>query len=170
MCSRTTPHFHLLWATDLCTDFRNMRAARYRKGHATGTWFDNGSSIFIFMGYAVPGYVLGALLVVFLAARWEWFPTGGFVGVHYESTPVQSVSVQAGSYRWSAPDHSFGMEMRFGLNRASAAIPKLENQAGYWAEVLDADHFRYIPQRAHQQSNYRPPQRTSCATLHYGQR
>ena len=110
------------------------------------TWFDNGSSIFIFMGYAVPGYVLGALLVVFLAARWEWFPTGGFVGDHYESTPVQSVSVQAGSDRWSAPDHKLqnGDEVWF-ETEPPEAIPKLESQAGYWAEVLDADHFRLHP-------------------------
>ena len=36
------------------------------------SWFDNGSSVFIFTGYAIPGYVLGALMMVFLAARWEW--------------------------------------------------------------------------------------------------
>ena len=36
-------------------------------------WFGNGSSVFIFMSYAVPGYVLGALMMVFLAARWNGF-------------------------------------------------------------------------------------------------
>ncbi len=48
------------------------------------TWFDNFSSILVFMGYAVPGYVLGALLLVFLAARLQWFPMGGFHSIDYE--------------------------------------------------------------------------------------
>ena len=69
------------------------------------TWFDNGSSVFIFMGYAVPGYVLGALMMVFLAARWEWFPTGGFTGPNYESTPIENVSVMAGTSEWTAERH-----------------------------------------------------------------
>ena len=45
---------------------------------------DNLSSIFIFMGYAIPGYVLGALLVVFAAVKWRWFPAGGFVSEGFE--------------------------------------------------------------------------------------
>lgn len=110
------------------------------------TWFDNGSSIFIFMGYAVPGYVLGALLVVFLAARAEWFPTGGFVGEHYESTPVQSISVQAGSNKWHAPGHGIadGDEVWFEAAPPSA-VPALESQTGYVAKVLDADTFQLLP-------------------------
>lgn len=43
------------------------------------TPFDNTTSILVFIGYAIPGYVLGALLLVFLAFRLQWFPTGGFV-------------------------------------------------------------------------------------------
>lgn len=48
------------------------------------TVVDNVSSIFIFMGYAVPGYVLGALLLLFFAARLEWFPMGGFTSYDFE--------------------------------------------------------------------------------------
>lgn len=48
------------------------------------TVLDNVSSIFIFMGYAVPGYVLGALLLLFFAARLEWFPMGGFTSYEFE--------------------------------------------------------------------------------------
>lgn len=50
-----------------------LKAIRHR------TLLDNTTSIFIFMGYAVPGYVLGALLLLFFAARLEWFPMGGFI-------------------------------------------------------------------------------------------
>ncbi|MFM1852647.1 MAG: hypothetical protein RIS54_2331 [Verrucomicrobiota bacterium] len=47
------------------------------------TLVDNATSVFIFMGYAVPGYVLGALLLLFFAARLEWFPMGGFVSYDF---------------------------------------------------------------------------------------
>lgn len=45
---------------------------------------DNITSIIIFAGYAIPGYVLGSLLVVYPAARWEWFPMSGFVSYDFE--------------------------------------------------------------------------------------
>ncbi|MEG0143740.1 MAG: ABC transporter permease [Akkermansia sp.] len=38
---------------------------------------DNLSSVLIFLGYSVPGFALGALLVVYLGARMEWFPLCG---------------------------------------------------------------------------------------------
>jgi microcin C transport system permease protein len=41
---------------------------------------DGVSSVIIFAGYAIPGYVLGALLLFFFAVRNDWFPMGGFVG------------------------------------------------------------------------------------------
>jgi len=44
---------------------------------------DNATSVLIFVGYAVPGYVLGALLLLFFAARLEWFPMGGFVSYDF---------------------------------------------------------------------------------------
>lgn len=47
------------------------------------TLLDNVTSVFIFMGYAVPGYVLGALLLLFFAARLEWFPMGGFTSYNF---------------------------------------------------------------------------------------
>ena len=46
---------------------------------------DNFSSVLIFMGYAIPGYVLGALLVVFAAVKWRLFPAGGFVSDGFEA-------------------------------------------------------------------------------------
>lgn len=38
---------------------------------------DNISSVLIFLGYSVPGFALGAILVVYLGARLEWFPLCG---------------------------------------------------------------------------------------------
>ena len=42
------------------------------------TWFDNLSSTLVFGGYAIPGYALGALLVVYACMRWGWFPKEGW--------------------------------------------------------------------------------------------
>lgn len=41
------------------------------------TFFDSASSLFIFLGYAVPGFALGAILLVYLGARLEYFPLYG---------------------------------------------------------------------------------------------
>lgn len=55
-----------------------LKALRHR------TLIDNVTSIFIFIGYAIPGYALGSLLLLFFAVRLEWFPMGGFVSFDYE--------------------------------------------------------------------------------------
>ncbi|MFN5960299.1 MAG: ABC transporter permease [Verrucomicrobiota bacterium] len=44
---------------------------------------DNLSSILIFAGFAIPGYALGSILVTFAAARFGWFPTGGFTSFDF---------------------------------------------------------------------------------------
>lgn len=48
------------------------------------SWFDSLSSILIFVGYAVPGFALGAVLLVYLGARLEWFPLYGLVSPGFE--------------------------------------------------------------------------------------
>ncbi len=45
---------------------------------------DTITSILIFVGYAVPGYVLGALLLLYFSVRLEWFPMGGFVSMRFD--------------------------------------------------------------------------------------
>jgi microcin C transport system permease protein len=62
----------------VCIPLGIIKAIKHR------TFVDNASSILIFTGYAIPGYVLGALLVVFFAARLEWFPMGGFNGMYFD--------------------------------------------------------------------------------------
>jgi microcin C transport system permease protein len=44
---------------------------------------DSVSSVVIFIGYAIPGYAVGALLVVYLSAHLGWFPMGGFVSENF---------------------------------------------------------------------------------------
>jgi microcin C transport system permease protein len=46
--------------------------------------FDNISSIIVFIGYAIPHYVVGIALIYFFASYWELFPLGGFVSDDYE--------------------------------------------------------------------------------------
>ncbi len=53
---------------------------------------DNVTSVLVFAGYAVPGYVLGALLLLFFAVEVDWFPMGGFTSFnHDELTPMGKV-------------------------------------------------------------------------------
>ncbi len=53
---------------------------------------DNVTSVLVFAGYAVPGYVLGALLLLFFAVEVDWFPMGGFTSFNFdELTPVGKV-------------------------------------------------------------------------------
>jgi microcin C transport system permease protein len=62
----------------ICIPLGIAKAVRHRSG------FDNLTSGVVFIGYAIPGYALGALLLVLLAARLEWFPMGGFTSVNFE--------------------------------------------------------------------------------------
>lgn len=48
------------------------------------TAFDNISSILVFIGYAIPGWVVGVFLLILLSSHWEIFPLGGFVGDEFE--------------------------------------------------------------------------------------
>ena len=47
------------------------------KALSHNSWFDSASSLLVFFGYAVPGFALGAVLLVYLGARLEWFPLYG---------------------------------------------------------------------------------------------
>lgn len=68
----------LLIIYTVCIPLGIVKAIKHR------TAMDNVTSLIVFTGYAIPGYVLGALLVVFLAARTGWFPMGGFVSNDFE--------------------------------------------------------------------------------------
>jgi microcin C transport system permease protein len=45
---------------------------------------DHLTSAFIFISYAIPGYVIGIACVAYFAANLEWFPLGGFVSDDFE--------------------------------------------------------------------------------------
>lgn len=50
-----------------------------------GSRLDNLSSIVVFFGYAVPGYVVAIALITLFAAHLDWFPLGGFVDDDFDS-------------------------------------------------------------------------------------
>ncbi len=77
----------------VCIPLGILKAIKHR------TVIDNASSILIFVGYSIPGFVLASVLVVYLAARLNWFPTGGFVSESYASLTV-------GGKAWDVVHHA----------------------------------------------------------------
>lgn len=48
------------------------------------TNIDNMTSILVFVGYAIPGYVVGIIAITVFAFYLEWFPLGGFVSDDFD--------------------------------------------------------------------------------------
>jgi microcin C transport system permease protein len=61
-----------IFAYGICIPLGIVKAIRHR------TAIDNATSVLIFIGYAIPGFALGAVLVNLLAVRFHVFPLGGF--------------------------------------------------------------------------------------------
>ncbi len=49
------------------------------------TRFDQLTSLNLFIGFALPGYVVGIAMLVLLASRWHIFPLGGFTSDDFDS-------------------------------------------------------------------------------------
>jgi len=61
----------------VCIPLGVLKAIKHR------TAVDNISSILIFVGYAIPGYALGSLLLLYFSVQLEWFPMGGFMSLSF---------------------------------------------------------------------------------------
>jgi microcin C transport system permease protein len=61
----------------VCIPLGIVKAIRHR------TVIDNLTSVLIFIGYAIPGYALGSLLLLYFSVRLDWFPMGGFVSLDF---------------------------------------------------------------------------------------
>ncbi len=61
----------------VCIPLGVLKAIRHR------TMVDNITSILIFVGYAIPGYALGSLLLLYFSVQLDWFPMGGFVSMQF---------------------------------------------------------------------------------------
>lgn len=72
----------------------------YFKAMRHGSVFDSSSSILIFVGYALPGYVVGILLITLFSYHLEWFPMGGFVGDDFDD--YETFAEQLKDIMWHA--------------------------------------------------------------------
>ena len=63
----------------VCIPLGIVKAIRHQ------TAFDNLSSIIVFIGYAIPGWVIGIYLLVWLAGWWDVFPLGNLVSENFDS-------------------------------------------------------------------------------------
>ncbi len=61
-----------LFTYGICVPLGILKAIRHR------TAIDTATSVLIFVGYAVPGFALGAVLSSVFSVQWELFPLGGF--------------------------------------------------------------------------------------------
>jgi microcin C transport system permease protein len=61
----------------VCIPLGVVKAVRHRSA------IDTASSIVIFIGYAIPGYALGSLLLLYFSVKLEWLPMGGFVSFSF---------------------------------------------------------------------------------------
>lgn len=69
----------LLLIYGICIPLGIAKAIRHK------SIFDNVSSVAVFLGYAIPGWVVGLLLMMLFASHWELFPLGGFVSEDFDS-------------------------------------------------------------------------------------
>jgi len=62
----------------VCIPLGIVKAIKHR------TVIDNATSVLIFVGYAVPGYALGSLLLLYFSVKLDWLPMGGFVSYDFQ--------------------------------------------------------------------------------------
>ena len=68
----------LILTYGICIPLGIVKAIRHR------TLFDNLSSAFVFLGYALPSYVVGIALLTAFASQWDIFPLGGFISDDFD--------------------------------------------------------------------------------------
>ena len=68
----------LILTYGVCIPLGIAKAIRHKSG------FDNVTSALVFIGYAIPGYVVGIALLTAFAAKWNLFPLGGFVSDDFD--------------------------------------------------------------------------------------
>lgn len=74
--------FSMAMVYGVCIPLGISKAVRHKSA------YDNVTSVVVFTGYAVPGWVVGVLLLVLLASHWEVFPLGGLVSDDFEEFTV----------------------------------------------------------------------------------
>lgn len=62
----------------ICIPLGILKAIKHKSS------FDNATSVIVFAGYAIPGWVIGVLLLILFSSHWDVFPLGGFVSENFE--------------------------------------------------------------------------------------
>lgn len=62
----------------VCLPLGVLKALKHR------TFIDSASSVLIFLGYSIPGFALGAILLVHFGARLNWFPLFGLTSADFD--------------------------------------------------------------------------------------
>lgn len=62
----------------VCLPLGVLKALKHR------TFIDSASSVLIFLGYSIPGFALGAILLVHFGARLNWFPLFGLTSPDFD--------------------------------------------------------------------------------------
>ena len=68
----------LILVYGICIPLGILKAIKHKSS------FDNSTSVIVFTGYAIPGWVVGVFMLVFFASHWEIFPLGGLVSDDFE--------------------------------------------------------------------------------------
>lgn len=63
----------------ICIPLGILKAIKHK------SYFDNTTSVIVFTGYAVPGWVIGVLLLILFSSHWDVFPLGGIVSEDFEN-------------------------------------------------------------------------------------
>ena len=71
-----------------------VKAIRHR------SWMDSSSSVLVFAGYAIPGYALGVMLLLFMAFNHGWFPQRGFIGEEYMGVSLWQAAADPNLSAW----------------------------------------------------------------------
>lgn len=66
----------------------------YFKAIKHGSVFDSFSSVLIFVGYALPGYVVGVFLITVFAYNLDFFPMGGFIGDDFDDYETELEKIE----------------------------------------------------------------------------
>ena len=76
----------------VCIPLGLAKAVRHKTG------FDNITSIIIFTGYAIPGWVAGILMLVLFASNYDLFPLGGIVSELFDEMTLMEKIIDIASH------------------------------------------------------------------------
>ncbi|MCA9755286.1 MAG: ABC transporter permease subunit [Candidatus Eisenbacteria bacterium] len=115
----------------VCIPLGIAKALRHR------SLFDNLTSAVIFIGYAIPGYALGAVLLVLLSVKYPIFPLSGFVGQNFDElstlgklkdlsahTVLPLIALSIGSFAFMTMLMKNGLMENMGADYVKTALAK----------------------------------------------